>query len=190
MQINRMKKFETISIMNLGEVDFTDGGKYINEIHFSSFFPSFYDGSYCKYANIPKPQDAMQQVTKWMDSKEPIRLIITETPINMLVNLAFHNSEYKGGEPGDIYFDLSCRTYRTVKVKSKQVTVKKVTTRPDTKPKPKNYTVKSGDSLWKIAAMKQHYGAGSRWPEIYNRNKSVVGKNPNLIYPGQKLVIP
>ena len=50
------------------------------------------------------------------------------------------------------------------------------------------YVVKSGDSLSKIA--KQLLGDASRWPEIYEANKEVIGDNPNLIKPGQKLNIP
>ena len=50
------------------------------------------------------------------------------------------------------------------------------------------YVVKSGDSLSKIA--KELYGDAKRWPEIYEANKALIGDNPNLIHPGQKLVIP
>ena len=49
------------------------------------------------------------------------------------------------------------------------------------------YTVKSGDTLWAIA--KTYYGNGAQYPKIYNANTNII-KNPNLIYPGQKLVIP
>ncbi|MFD9816897.1 transglycosylase family protein [Streptomyces sp. NPDC059080] len=45
-----------------------------------------------------------------------------------------------------------------------------------------NYTVKSGDTLAKIA--KAH---GKNWKSVYADNKSVIGSNPNLIFPGQKL---
>ena len=52
----------------------------------------------------------------------------------------------------------------------------------------RSYIVKSGDSLSKIA--KELYGDGKRWPEIYEANKQLIGDNPNLIQPGQKLRIP
>lgn len=51
----------------------------------------------------------------------------------------------------------------------------------------KTYTVKKGDCLWNIA--KKEYGAGSDWKKIYDANTGQV-VNPNLIYPGQQLVIP
>lgn len=54
--------------------------------------------------------------------------------------------------------------------------------------KPKTYTVKSGDCLWNIA--KKFYGNGALYTKIYNANKSVIGGNPNLIYPGQVYTIP
>lgn len=47
------------------------------------------------------------------------------------------------------------------------------------------YEVKSGDSLSKIA---KKY-PGKTWQEIYEANKDVI-KDPNVIYPGQKLRIP
>lgn len=50
------------------------------------------------------------------------------------------------------------------------------------------YTVKPGDSLWKIA--KQFYGNGALWTKLYEANKDTIGSNPNLIYPGQTLTIP
>ena len=50
------------------------------------------------------------------------------------------------------------------------------------------YTVVKGDCLWNIA--KKFYGNGSKCTVIYNANRSVIGGNPNLIYPGQVLTIP
>ena len=50
------------------------------------------------------------------------------------------------------------------------------------------YTVVAGDCLWNIA--KKYYGDGSQYTKIYEANKGTIGSNPNLIKPGQKLVIP
>ncbi len=49
------------------------------------------------------------------------------------------------------------------------------------------YTVKSGDSLSKIA--KHFYGDASKWKRIYEANREKI-KNPDLIYPDQEFTIP
>ena len=49
------------------------------------------------------------------------------------------------------------------------------------------YVVQSGDSLSKIA--KQHYGSANEWKRIFEANTDVL-KDPNKIFPGQKLKIP
>ena len=49
------------------------------------------------------------------------------------------------------------------------------------------YEVRSGDSLSKIA--KQEYGNANEWRRIFEANKDVL-KDPDKIYPGQKLRIP
>ena len=49
------------------------------------------------------------------------------------------------------------------------------------------YTVVSGDSLWAIAA--RFLGSGLQWQRIYQENIGVIGNNPNLIFPGERLTI-
>ena len=49
------------------------------------------------------------------------------------------------------------------------------------------YEVKSGDSLSRIA--KRVYGNANAWKRIFEANKDVL-KDPDKIYPGQKLKIP
>lgn len=50
-----------------------------------------------------------------------------------------------------------------------------------------SYTVVKGDCLWHIA--KKYYGNGAKYKVIYDANRDKIS-NPNLIYPGQVLVIP
>jgi nucleoid-associated protein YgaU len=54
-------------------------------------------------------------------------------------------------------------------------------------PAGKTYTVVQGDSLSKIA--KREYGDASKWRQIYQANRDVI-ENPDLIEPGQNLIIP
>lgn len=48
-------------------------------------------------------------------------------------------------------------------------------------------TVSRGDSLWRLSQLT--YGAGTRYAVIYKANKEQI-RNPNMIYPGQILVMP
>ena len=51
-----------------------------------------------------------------------------------------------------------------------------------------SYVVRSGDSLSKIA--QRHYGDANLWPRIHQANLEVIGKSPDLIHPGQTLLLP
>lgn len=67
-------------------------------------------------------------------------------------------------------------------VTSPQKTTKEVSVQTSNK-----YTVKSGDTLSGIA--KNTLNDASLWRKIYELNKGSI-KNPDLIYPGQKIIIP
>lgn len=187
--ITRGKALETINIVALGEYDFPVGER-VKEIAFSSFFPAAYDPGYCNYENLPDPQVAMNQITAMMNSKRPVRLIISDTAVNVLVMLSAHNSTFKGGEPGDVYFDITARTWQEMKVHTHATAQAKKgsSSRSDTKQAAKTYTVKSGDTLSKIA--KLELGSSAKWQSIYKANVKTIGKDPNKIKPGQKLVLP
>jgi outer membrane protein OmpA-like peptidoglycan-associated protein len=51
----------------------------------------------------------------------------------------------------------------------------------------KEYIIKKGDSLWKIA--EKELGSGHRWKYLYELNKDRI-KNPNKLKAGQKIIIP
>ncbi|NGN95586.1 LysM peptidoglycan-binding domain-containing protein [Nocardioides sp. KC13] len=52
----------------------------------------------------------------------------------------------------------------------------------------KRYTVASGDTLGRIAV--KFYGNASKWRKIYDANRAVIGRDPDVLRVGQKLTIP
>lgn len=52
----------------------------------------------------------------------------------------------------------------------------------------KTYTVKAGDSLWKIAEI--HFGNGSLYPKLIPANPGKLKDEKSVIHPGDVLVIP
>jgi nucleoid-associated protein YgaU len=60
-------------------------------------------------------------------------------------------------------------------------------TAPSPSGKVEYYVIKSGDTLSAIA--QKFYGKGSAYPRIFEANREVI-KDPDLIYPGQKIRVP
>jgi nucleoid-associated protein YgaU len=189
VQISSSHSYEDVQVSQLGEYTVI-GDANLRDFSFSSFFPRDYNPSYCEYEAIPAPWDAVQTIEGWMKSRRPIRLTITGTPINVAVTIRSFNYEpERAGNPGDIYYDLSLKEYVFVETNKVEIVGNKAkvsveATREDTRSTPTTYTVKPGDNLTKIALR-----YGKKWPEIYAKNKAVIGPDPNRIYPGQKLVL-
>ena len=55
-------------------------------------------------------------------------------------------------------------------------------------PEPFYHAVLRGETLSKLALF--YYGNYRSWRSIYRENKRVIGRDPDLIYPGQQLLIP
>lgn len=166
------------------------------QIKFSSSFPETeYQGS---IKNIKRPRDYVDFLKKCMKLDGPCRMIITGSPMRMnkLVTISFEIEE-RGGDIGTIYYSLTATEWRETKIRKldiqnkngKKKTKNKVgTVRAVTKEQQKTYTVQNGDYLMKIA--KNVLGDSSRWRELYEKNKSVIGPNPNIIQVGMVLTIP
>lgn len=183
-----------VNIASLGEVAIP-GERGLKAITFSSFFPRDFNASYREYEGGPSPWEWIKLFELWRDDRRNIRLIIAGTPISIPVFVEeFTIYPERAGEPGDIHYSITLVEYRPLNVEIMEVSTKgevkgvSMAREKSEKKQPKSYTVKSGDSLWKIA--KSIYGDGAQSKKIYEANKSIIGKDDSLIKPGQKLVIP
>lgn len=177
---------KVVNVNSVGEINLI-GKTGLKEISFSAFFPvqNYY---FNEYSNPMKPFRFISKLEGWRLSGDPVRVIVTRTHINLEMAIESFNYGEKDGTK-DVYYTINFKEYKRLKTR----TVAKVKTPAPKRPvkakkKAKTYAVKRGDNLWNIA--KKHYGKGAQWRKIYNRNKKVIGSNPNLIYPGQKYVIP
>lgn len=134
----------------------------------------------------------LRQLEDWRKAGTALLVSITglDTITCKITDMA---TTVKEGDP-DAWISVTLTEYRALRKKRKAAasggTAASTGTKAKAKAKKKTqyYTVKKGDCLYRIA--KKYYGKGSEWPTIYKANKKVIGNNPNLIYPGQKLVIP
>lgn len=187
-----------VSIVQLGDYSIPSGHSFTG-ITISSFFPKVYDVSYCEYEDIPDPWETVWKIGRWKESKKPIRLTVPGTGINYAMTIRRFDFEERFGSPGDVYFELELKEYVFVHVKkieapkttAAKATVKATPQRPNQKEIPKTYTVQSGDTLSKIAQKLRAQGKKDiTVSSLYNANKRVIGKNRDLIKPGQVFTIP
>lgn len=125
---------------------------------------------------------------KGKNEAEEIEKLLNKDLAGKIQNL---NAEFNAGK---VTLTGSCDTYATrekaVLLAGNVTGVSQVDDELTSPPKEEPtvfYTVKSGDSLSKIA--KALMGDGNKWPKLFEANKEVI-KNPDLIYPGQQLRIP
>jgi len=187
--------FQTYDIINIGEVKIPKGTNLLT-FSWNGTLPgsSRRNASYVKSQHWQSPDGIIKIWEKWRSEGTKIRLMITETSINYDVYLDDYTAEATGGN-GDYEYSIAFLEAKAVETytvnelnikPSAKSTTNSATTRPPAATA-KTYTVKSGDSLWKIA--QKSLGKGGRYPEIFNLNKDKI-KNPNLIYPGQVLTLP
>lgn len=171
-------------------------GEDLETATLESFFPADPNVPYASCNGILDPYNYVDTIKRWVKEGTVLRYIITDTNINMNCRIKSFSFREQDGT-GDVYYSISIQEHNEVKfTKVKKQAEKKPSTankgnRPSkpvsTNKQVRYYTVKKGDCLWNIS--KKYYGKGSDYNKIFNANKDKI-KNPSLIYPGQKFVIP
>lgn len=172
-----------VNITDVGEISII-GKRKLSTIEITSFFPA-QQYSFCQYSGFPAPYECVKIIQRWKESGRPIRLIITDTNVNLALCIETFTYGEKDGT-GDVHFTLSLREYRFLDMQNSTVnSLQDTQSRPvEREEPPKTYTVADGDSLWAIA--KRFYGDGSKLSGIASQNGIT---DPGLIYPGQVIVL-
>ncbi len=201
-KINNQNK--TYNLIDDGEINILKSAG-LTEIEFDCLLPNVHY-PFAVYKDGFQTADVfLNQIEKLKTDLKPFQFIVVRNKFdgnslfntNMKVSLESYTIKEDAETEGvNINVNIKLKQYREFSTKTCNITIKKQATLSNTRettnsPEPKNqnqyYTVVKGDCLWSIA--KKFYGDGSKYGMIYNANKDKI-KNPNLIYPGQVLLIP
>ena len=133
----------------------------------------------------------------WKSRGTLLTIIVTGYPFNFDVDISTYEADLSGPF-GDMQYTIELQEHRDIVIKTEQVKTSSSATKRPTQ-QPTTYTIKSGDTLWRIA--EKLLGAGSKWQTIYNANKDIIestakkrglksSDNGHWIFPGVKLSIP
>lgn len=205
LQMKIKNQNKTINLINEGEINILKSAG-LTEISFDATIPQVKYPFAIYSSGFRKADFFLDKFEKLKVDKKPFQFICSRTsPSGKLLfdtNIKVALEDYKIKEDAsngqDLIVTMSLKQYKdygtkfvNINIQQQRTSVKSASikkSRPaETAPALKTYTVKSGDTLWNIA--KKYLGNGSKYTEIYNKNKNKI-QNPNLIYPGQVLTLP
>lgn len=212
LKMNIGSKNKVVTLINEGDVNILKSPSLV-EFEFDARFPM---RKYPYSREALNFETYMNKFTALKTEKTPFVFSVVRTTPNgkgtwgttRRVTLEDLEIEENADEGDDVIVTFNLKEYKeygvkTIQVKNSTPTTTSTSEQPrsnDSKTAAtKNYTIKSGDTLWAIA--KAMYGNGANWTIIYDANKSVIeaeakkrGKqsssNGHWIYPNTVLVIP
>ena len=183
-QMSGGQKNKVVDITRVGEA-IIFGMPKARTLTFSSFFPDLNHGYPFTVDDTKSPSELVEYFTKVKEARKPVRVIITDSPVNLMMGLMSFNYFEKDGTR-DIYYELSFTEYKDLNIPSannnkpvdKKTGLKK---RPEgDTPKKVTWQKKAGDFL---DATKKAYGDYNHWRRVAKSNNlgSLVINNAGRI---------
>lgn len=181
---------ETVQVLDIGDVDFRKGSTP-GVVSWDSFFPVRYDPSYCSVSDLKDVLEYSGLFYGWKANGTKLRVVVTGLGIDGYYKVDDYTDVLKGCD-GDVYYSLGFKEYRDVE--PVQVATGSGVPRSGATPAarvklpakevPSTYTVSSGDYLVRIGKK-----LGIPWRSIYDKNRDLIGPDPNVISVGQVFTV-
>ena len=200
-EITSQENDTVVNVIGVGDVVLR-GKRGLTEVTFSSFFPRRYDAGYCRTSSLKSPREYVDLI-EGMKRSGPVKLTISGILTGRYRIIDFPHGEDNG--TGDIAYTLTFREYRVPSAQQSQVTaasnVELITKLfPDGEDAAEGgemrttraaavsqkVMVKAGDCLSSIA---RRLTGDADWRPIYEKNREVIGDNPNNVTEGMWLSI-
>ena len=103
---------KVVDILDFGEA-LLFGNAKLQRLKFSCFFPDQERHEGHKYVVGDKysPKECIDQIIKWKEAKKPVRVIITDSPVNLMMGIMDFNYNERDGTR-DIWYEISFNEYK------------------------------------------------------------------------------
>ena len=205
LQLKINNKNKTMTLIDEGEVNILKQAG-LTEVSFDLLLPNVKYPFATYKSGFQTADHFLGELERLKIDEKPFQFIVTRVlpngemlfDTNMKVSLESYDIKEDADEGFDVVVSVKLKQYRDYGTKTCNISY--ASTKPkvsvqntrssENSPAPstnKTYTVQKGDCLWNIA--KKYYGNGSKYTVIAEANKDKI-KSPNLIHPGQVLIIP
>ena len=159
------------------------GGRGLREVKIITFLPSgdspFFEGV--------APETILNELRRWQDSGDPVRLIISDSDINDAFLIEDVTELLREGDR-DVGLALTLREYKLKSALAALAGEGGVAVlspaREEARTTQQTYTVKPGDTLWGIAS--RFCGDGTQWRALAEKNNIA---DPKKLAEGKVLVL-
>ncbi|MCI1750934.1 MAG: hypothetical protein LKI17_06390 [Megasphaera cerevisiae] len=166
------QKNKVVDITQVGEA-LLFGMPKLRTLSFSVFFPDLIHNYPFVVGDRKAPSECIELITKWREARLPVRIIITDTPVNLMMGIMDLEYWEQDGSR-DIYYTLSLTEYKDLNTPQAN-NDKLVDDITGLKDRPTDATQPTQATIWQqgadiLDAAKKAYGDYNHWRRIVESN--------------------
>lgn len=197
VNVKTSSSFRSFNVIEKGEVKIPKGEE-LTGVSWNGILPGDNAASYkfIDQNSWQEPKEIIKQLTRWRENGDKLKVLITQTPINLDVYIRDFDSKYVGGQ-GNVKYTINLIAAKTMQVKTvEEVEAERkaaeeeqktsLNERPAMK-KPSETILKASDNFWTIA--QAALGVGSDWTNVFDLNPTTSG-DPTDVIPGTTIYLP